>query len=127
MNRKSFLRLLGKGAAVLAVAPSILASILKPEETFEFSSIRVGGRTFHFKKSPYDGSNVNPLVMDEMGKMEFRNMDTVVGKLVKEHGSVEYLHFAGTHETKMLKKYWADHEKAMLTDPKAFHDYLDKI
>lgn len=70
MNRKSFFRLLGKGAAVLALAPSILASI--PEKESEFESISFGGRTFHFKKgySPFDGSKKNAFIMDEVGKTE---------------------------------------------------------
>lgn len=119
MNRASFFRLLGKGAAVLALAPSVLARV----ETAAFNtkklqsqldrirSYRIGGRTFHVAPSPFDNKDI----------------DNAMGKLVKEHGSVEYLHFAGQHEEKMIKKYWEDYEKAMLTDPKAFHDYIDKL
>lgn len=115
MNRASFFRLLGKGAAVLALAPSVLARV----ETAVFDtkklqsqldkirSYRIGGRTFHTTDLPA--------------------LDNVIGKMAKEHGSVEYLHFAGIHEEKMRKKFWEDHEKAMLTNPKAFHDYIDKL
>lgn len=70
MNRASFFRLLGKGAAVLAAAPSVLASI--PEKEAEYESISFGGRTIHFKKgySPFDGGKNSGLIMDEIGKTE---------------------------------------------------------
>ena len=56
MNRKKFFRLFAKSAAVVAVAPTVVPSMLtlaSDNKKYCFNSYKVGDYTFHFRNHDF--------------------------------------------------------------------------